>query len=297
MKVATRKMRSPLKVHGGKSYLARRIVSLFPEHETYCEPFFGGGSVLLNKPRSRIEIAGDLNTALVDFWVSLQTNLVDLSRFLGGISYARSDFRNAVSHLKSATLDPEEAVERAGAYLVSNRMSRGGMGKDFAWSERQRGGKPGDVNAWETALEGLPAVSERIRDVRFYESSAFDLVKLHDSPATLFYCDPPYLHATRTHRKAYAHEMTDRDHERLLEALLGCKGRVFLSGYDSPLYRRMLAGWKLHVFSMPNHSSQAKVKQRRIECLWENPSLRIPRSSRPAAPPCRSPSPPRTGSS
>lgn len=270
MKVAAKKMRSPLKTHGGKSYLARRIVSLFPEHETYVEPFFGGGSVLLNKSPSKREVAGDMSVALIDFWVTLQTDYVDLSRFLGGISYSKFDFNEAVSYLKSATVDPEEAVERAGAYLVRNRMSRGGMGVDFAWSERLRGGKPGDVNAWETNLDGLLAVSKRIRDVGFYETDAVRLIQMYDSPTTLTYCDPPYLHATRTHRKAYAHEMSDREHERLLTALLGRKGRVFISGYDSPLYRRMLVGWKLHTFSMANHSSQAKVKQRRIECLWEN---------------------------
>src|SRR5207248_1650852 len=36
---------SPLKWHGGKHYLARRIVALMPRHLHYCEPFFGGGSV------------------------------------------------------------------------------------------------------------------------------------------------------------------------------------------------------------------------------------------------------------
>jgi DNA adenine methylase len=37
----------PLKWHGGKHYLARRIVALMPCHLHYVEPFFGGGAVLL----------------------------------------------------------------------------------------------------------------------------------------------------------------------------------------------------------------------------------------------------------
>jgi DNA adenine methylase len=108
--------------------------------------------------------------------------------------------------------------------------------------------------------------------VEFWNRDAVEIVERYDSPTALTYCDPPYLHATRTHRKAYNREMSDKDHERLLAALLGCKGRVFISGYDSPLYRRMLVGWKLHTFSMANHAGQGKTKQRRIECLWENPS-------------------------
>lgn len=46
-------------------------------------------------------------------------------------------------------------------------MSRGGNGDAFAWSERLRGGKPGDLNGWETRLEMLPALAQRIASVEF----------------------------------------------------------------------------------------------------------------------------------
>jgi DNA adenine methylase len=97
------------------------------------------------------------------------------------------------------------------------------------------------------------------------------MLQEHDGPDTLFYLDPPYLHETRTVTKAYAFEMGRAEHVALLETLLACKGRVFLSGYRSSLYDEMLAGWKRHEFDMPNHSGQGKEKQRRIECVWENP--------------------------
>ena len=37
----------PLKYHGGKTNLARRIVELMPPHLHYVEPFAGGLAVLL----------------------------------------------------------------------------------------------------------------------------------------------------------------------------------------------------------------------------------------------------------
>jgi DNA adenine methylase len=49
----------------------------------------------------------------------------------------------------------------------------------------------------------------------------------------VIYADPPYLHSTRTHRTAYAFEMTEAEHRELLEVLRSCRGRVVLSGYAS----------------------------------------------------------------
>ncbi len=52
----------PLKWHGGKFYLAPTITSLMPEHTHYVEPFFGGGSVLLQKPADGIsEVVNDVH--------------------------------------------------------------------------------------------------------------------------------------------------------------------------------------------------------------------------------------------
>ena len=36
-------LRPPVKWHGGKHYVARRICELFPAHHTYVEPFGGAG--------------------------------------------------------------------------------------------------------------------------------------------------------------------------------------------------------------------------------------------------------------
>jgi hypothetical protein len=50
-------------------------------------------------------------------------------------------------------------LEAAVRFLVRNRFRRGELGKDFAWSDRLRGGQPGDRNAWETIKEELPRLA------------------------------------------------------------------------------------------------------------------------------------------
>jgi DNA adenine methylase len=270
--VATRKMRPPVKKHGGKAYLARRIIALFPGHRVYCEPFLGAGSVLLNKPKSPVELAGDLDAGLIGFWRNLRSRPETIISILDGTPYSRTSFELAREQIES----PLEHFAAVG-YLVRNRMSRGGLGRDFAWSERLRGKTrpggpiPGDVNAWDTIREELPAIAGRIRDVEFRCVGAASLIREVDAEDVVIYCDPPYYPDSRTHKEAYAHEMTRSQHAELLGVLLGCKGKVFLSGYRNELYDVALRDWTLHAWDMPNHSGQGKTKQRRTECVWEKP--------------------------
>jgi DNA adenine methylase len=240
---------------------------LFPPHETYCEPFAGGLSVLLNKPRAGIEVAGDLNCELIRFYSCLRDRQEELTRRLRSIPYALESFQWACK----GTEDPDP-IESAARFIVRNRMSRGGLGKDLAWSDRQRGGQPGDVNAWETILEELPTIAARLQGVELHQSDAVDLIDRLDSPGTLFYLDPPYVHATRTAREAYQHEMSDEDHVRLLDAIVDVRGMVIISGYSTPLYDHSLRSWERHEFEMPNNSGQGKKKNRRVEVVWANPA-------------------------
>lgn len=60
---------------------------------------------------------------------------------------------------------------------------------------------------------------------------------------TLIYCDPPYVHSTRTSRKRYKYEMTDNDHKLLLKLLKSLNCMVILSGYRSNIYENELSDW------------------------------------------------------
>lgn len=278
MECATRKIRSPLKWHGGKSYLARRIISLFPPHSTYIEPYFGGGSVLLNKTPCDLEITGDLNAGLILMWRTLRDQGFLVADELRKTPYSSKSFAVAEEVLKRSP-EPRD-IPVSCAFIVRNRMSRGGMGKDFAWSDRLRGKRrprgpvPGEINSWETFIESdLPAAVERVRSVGFQIASANALIhNFKDTPGTVIYCDPPYLHETRTAKKVYDFEMSRDDHEAMLLEVAETTAKVFVSGYRSTLYDEALSDWTRHEFDMPNHSGQGKSKQRRVECVWESPS-------------------------
>jgi site-specific DNA-adenine methylase len=80
----------------------------------------------------------------------------------------------------------------------------------------------------------------------------------------LVYCDPPYLHATRTSQRRYRFEYEERDHIELLRRLKGLPCRVILSGYPSALYDEWLAGWRSLSVQVMNQGGV------RTEKVWFN---------------------------
>jgi len=51
---------------GGKRWLARRIISMLPDHTCYVEPFGGMGAVLLAKQPSKVEVWNDIDGGLAN---------------------------------------------------------------------------------------------------------------------------------------------------------------------------------------------------------------------------------------
>lgn len=228
-----------------------------------------GASVFLNKEPSKEEVINDIDIGLISVYKALRDEPKEFVDRLKKVKYAEKYFKQALLQAESPF---EDYIDHAINEYVLRRMSRGGMKKAFAWSERLRGGKPGDVNAWETMLDELPAISERVKNTIILNKSVFDIFKIWDEEDTLMYLDPPYLHETRSEgaTDVYSHEMTIEDHIALLALAKSARSKVIISGYSAPLYNRALKGWKTKKKSVANHSGQSKTKEKRIEMLWMN---------------------------
>lgn len=261
-------MRPPFKCHGGKSYLAKWIIENLPENYqemVYLEPFCGGASVLLNKEPSKEEIINDLDADIINLLRVVRDQCTQFLRKIKTIGYKEANFEAALTRTEFPS-DLHKAVNE----FVLRRMSRGGLKKAYAWSNRQRGGQPGEINAWETIIDLLPKISERLQNVIVLNKPAVQLLKVFDEPNVLVYADPPYLHETRESVDAYKHEMLVDDHIALADVLNGFKGKVLLSGYPSRLYNKLYKNWRCEKKKIANHASQQKVKPIKLELLWCN---------------------------
>lgn len=263
---------NPLKWHGGKYYLAEKIVKLMPKHTHYVEPFFGGGSVLLAKnPEGVSEVVNDLNEELTVFWTVLQNvdTFRDFQRIVQATPFSENEFEVA----KNAKVY-DSVVDQAVNFFVKCRMSLAGRMKGFTGvtKTRTRRGMNNEVSAWLTAVEGLPEVHARLKRVLILNRKALDVIKEQDGKETLFYLDPPYLHETRSTTGEYHHEMSDEEHAELLAGLSSIKGKFLLSGYRSEMYDEHASEfcWDRIEFDLPNNAAAGKKKQRKTECVWAN---------------------------
>lgn len=263
----TKTLRPPVKWHGGKHYLASRIIDLFADHSTYVEPFGGAASVLLKKTPAPVEVYNDLDSRITRLFRVLRDHGDEFRRRVSLTPYSEVEFDGA-----DESCDDE--VEMARRDFVRWRLSLGGRGDSFSYTlHRVRRGMADVVSGYLSMIdEQLPAIVERLRTVQIVCRPAVDVIRTWDSPDTLHYCDPPYLPETRSEgtRDVYDHEMSEEDHRELADVLRSCKGKVVLSGYPSPLYDELYAGWKTVVTEIANHAAGGREKARKQEVLWIN---------------------------
>jgi len=248
-----------------------------PEHKAYVEVFAGSAALFFGKPVSPIEVMNDLDSGVVNFFKVLRDGekFEKLVNLLSLTPYSREEFLNFRDTWQEASDD----VHRAHRWFVMVRMSFSAACKSFSCSVTEGSNGIGNaVRSYLSAIKRLPEIHERLRGVQIEHEDFRGIIKRYDRANTFFYLDPPYVHSTRKTTRDYDHEMTDRDHQELVEILLDIKGKAMLSGYANSIYSTLEeAGWKRHDFevkcnnvavSQPNCA--AKKKESRIESVWLN---------------------------
>ncbi len=276
---------APVPWFGGKRGQAPWIISKFPDHDMYAEPFAGMANVLLRKHPSKMEVYNDLNGRVTNFFRVLQDKdqFDEFVRLCWVTPVSRAEFERLCAEPVT-----DDSVREAWKFFVLGRQSRGGFGagdvskKDWAVSTRPRRERPEQISKFLTAIDGLDDVARRIREhVTIECMPAVQLIKKYDryhNPdgvgirrrIVLFYLDPPYPPETRYGGKAatYLMEMTRDDHVELLETIRECKSNVIISSYPSKLYDGMLSDWNRDELQVKAQTSNSG--QKRTEVIWMN---------------------------
>ncbi|HEX8283291.1 MAG TPA: DNA adenine methylase [Pyrinomonadaceae bacterium] len=258
--------------YGGKYSHLDWLLPLLPKTTHYCEPFGGSAAVLINREPSPIETYNDVHGEVVNFFRVLREQGEALTKVIGLTPFSREEFEKAIAE---PAADLSE-LERARRFYVLARQVRTGLAQKASsgrWAHcklTSRAGMAGAVSRWLGAVEDLPLIAQRLLRVQIEHAPAVEVIRRYDSEETLFYCDPPYPHESRTDVNAYANEMTNEHHRELADVLRSVKGKVALSGYDCALMDELYGDW-------PRIESEEKiihsVKTTRKEVLWINYEL------------------------
>jgi DNA adenine methylase len=255
--------------YGGKFNHLDWLLPLLPDAHHYGEPFSGSGAVLINRRPAPVESYNDIDGDVVNFFRVLRDTPDDLIRAIALTPFSREEFHLAITGDDASCT----ALERARRFYVRARQARTGLAQTATlgrWAnckETSRAGMSGVVSRWFGGIEDLREIAQRLLRVQVENRPALDFIRVYDSPRTLFYCDPPYLHETRGDRRAYGFEMDQAEHEALAAALNQIEGKAAISGYRCDLMDRLYRDWRR--FDAPEKHCHS-IKKPRQECLWMN---------------------------
>jgi DNA adenine methylase len=264
-----------MRYFGGKCRLAPWVISHFPPHRIYVEPFGGAASVLMRKTPSYSEVYNDLDGEIVNVFRVLRDRrrCKRLIRILYLTPYAHDEFDAAYEYV-------DDPVEQARRTILRSFMGFGSAAVTKAHktgfrSNSNRSAAPAS-NDWANYPDHVGAFAERLRGVVIENRDALEVMATHDRPDCLHYVDPPYVPSTRRAGSSrwcdgYRHEMDEEGHIKLLAFLQERCGMVVLSAYPCELYDATLQGWvKVEKGALADACLNRTLP--RTEVLWLNPA-------------------------
>ena len=232
---------------GGKSLLAKKIVSMFPDDfDRYIEVFGGGGSVLFAKDKhASFEVYNDINGQLVNLFRCARFHCGELQREISGYFNSREIFEDIKAQINVRGMTD---IQRAAMFYVQIKLSYGAQCRAYGCDNKN------------ISPEYLTEIEERLKSgagVVIENKDFEDLIKVYDRPNALFYCDPRY----RTAQKYYDLPFSDSDHERLKNSLSNIKGRFILSYNDDEYIRELYKDYNITAVERQNNLSSGTYKE------------------------------------
>lgn len=262
-------MRAVFRYPGSKWSIADWIIAHFPENYermVYLEPFVGSGAVFFNKRPGTVETINDLDSDIVNLFQVLREHPEDLKRALDLTPYSREEY--------DRSFEPcDEPVEKARRYMVKTTQAIGAklQGKQkCGWRNHKQMKIGGTACKWGGISDTVNLAAARLRSdtthlVQIEHMDALKLIARYNNSDTLMYLDPPYLRSTRKSGALYNHEMDEAEQVLLLDLITKSRAKIIISGYESDLYNRRLAGWY-----KDSTQSQTTSAEMATETIWMN---------------------------
>ena len=172
-------MKALLKYPGGKWKIADWIISHFPAHKVYVEPYFGSGAVFFKKAPSYIETVNDIDGNIVNLFRVCREYPAELAAAIGLTPFSREEFEACYEILV------EDPIERARRTLVRYHQSFGTTNSSKkSWRNVQSYGGPRCATMWNYLPGAVVEVCERLKDAQIENIDALKVIERYNSEDT-----------------------------------------------------------------------------------------------------------------
>ena len=268
-------MKPLISYYGGKQRLAKWIISHFPQHRSYIEPFCGGAAVFFAKEPVQLNVLNDTNGAVVNLYRQAKLQPDALFRLIDATPHSRAEHQRACAIYRGES-GADELTQAWAIYTACMQAFAKGIGRGWSFS------KGADSRACSRALSQttskicnhklrLPEILTHLDKAQIDSIDALACITRYDDEDALFYIDPPYVDAHQGHYAGY----TQADFDALLDLLPTIKGTFFLSHYANEEMERIAESndWITHAkgaFCSSGKLHQLKAGAKRVELLVTN---------------------------
>jgi DNA adenine methylase len=245
-------MKPIIKWVGGKSSSIHKIKELMPaEYNHYYEPFFGGGSVLLNLIEGPATVS-DINPELINVYRQINLNPEEVIAALENIDYIHNTssdpkkYYYTVREYFNARLG-SNSIEQAARFIYLNKHCFNGL---YRVNSKGQFNVPfnGKVSGASFDPDNIKEVSERLQTVHFLLGDFADTVKNAAAGDFVFF-DSPYAPLTPTSFIDYTKEgFSYEDHVRLADLFKDLTDRgvyCMLTNHDTELIRELYKDYNI----------------------------------------------------
>lgn len=226
LKVCQRRPRPFFSYFGGKSRVADKIIQKFPEHDTFVEPFVGGGSVYWKNTVADKFVINDLNKDVIRVYKTAKNSPRNISS-----CKAKTNKRNFDRVKDKSNKSACDVIQ-----LQKNSFSANGKN----WSKKKSSlSKDLMTEQHKEKLDKTKILNQDFRKV----------MEAYNRKGVVIYLDPPYVKAGKEYK------VNGVTPEEVCDAVNRIRrAKVFLSYDNNSRVRNACKRLKIHTMKVPYSS-------------------------------------------
>lgn len=212
---------------GGKAKVADALISMMPQHQEYCEVFFGGGSIFFKKHKSEHNFINDLNSNLVNMYTVIRDQSEEFWKYAAFFLYSKDIFDYVAEKYNGHDWNEFTPVQKAVIFYFLCKISFNDGMTSFSRDQ--------EFSIWDQ-FQNIIKAAEKLQNVCIDNSDfrVFIEKRIPDCSKrkVMFYMDPPYLIAQP--KEYYEYLFTDFEHSDLARACdsIDRAGGYFMLSYE-----------------------------------------------------------------